>query len=110
MKNLTFEGLPQAVGEISARLDSIEKILLADRTPTEKNNGMLTIQEAAEFLHLSVATLYSHVSRSVIPVSKQGKRLYFSRQELTDWIKTGRKHTIAEIKTEVEEALTRKKR
>jgi len=111
MKNLTFEDLPQAVFEMCGKLDSIQKILLADRAnSTEKTNDHLTIKEAAEYLHLSVPTLYSHVSRSIIPVAKRGKRLYFSRQELTDWIKTGRKNTISEIKTQVQESLTRKKR
>jgi excisionase family DNA binding protein len=58
---------------------------------------ILTIKEAAILLSLSVPTIYGLVSRSEIPVNKQGKRLYFSKHELIAWIKTGRKKTGAEI-------------
>jgi len=91
---------------IDARLSNIENILLDlkhastntdNKSETEK---LLTIKEAGEFLHLSIPTLYSYVSRSAIPVSKQGKRLYFSKKDLTEWVKTGRKQTHSEIKAE----------
>lgn len=32
-----------------------------------------------------------------IPVSKQGKKLYFNKTELLAWIRSGRKSTIAEL-------------
>ena len=70
----------------------------------------LTIKEAATFLHLSIQTIYGYVSKSTIPVSKRGKRLYFSKDELTEWIKAGRKKTIAEINAEVNTYLTKKKK
>jgi len=70
---------------------------------------LLTIKEAAVFLHLSVPTIYGYVSRSAIPVSKQGKRLYFSKQELTEWVKIGCKKTIAEINDEANTYLRKKK-
>ena len=60
-----------------------------------------TINEASILLKLSVATIYSKVSKNEIPVNKQGKRLYFYRTELLDWIKSGRIKTIAEIHHEV---------
>jgi len=61
---------------------------------------LLTIKQAAEFLTLSVPTIYGLVQRAEIPVNKRGKRLYFSKQELTDWIKAGRKKTNDEISKE----------
>lgn len=70
----------------------------------------LTIQEAAELLHLTVPTIYGLVSRSEIPVSKKGKRLYFSKQELMDWVKTGRKQTIAETAIQADKYLSGKKK
>ncbi len=71
---------------------------------------LLTIKEAGTFLHLSVPTLYGYVSRSAIPVSKLQKRLYFSKQDLTEWIKSGRKKTIAEINAEANTYLSTKKK
>ena len=61
---------------------------------------LLTIQEAAEFLSLTVPTMYSKVSKREIPVMKRSKRLYFSRTELLDYLKDGRKKSNAEIEQE----------
>ena len=102
---------------LDARLSNIESLLLDlkhsanNLTPNPDKNDLLTIQQAGEFLHLSVPTLYLKVSKSEIPVCKLpgSRRLWFSKQELTDWIKTGRKQTLAEVTAEVEQSLIRKK-
>lgn len=58
----------------------------------EHSDRLLTIDEIAELLHLSKATVYTKVSKNELPgVCKQGKRLYFDRQLIIDWIKQGRK-------------------
>jgi excisionase family DNA binding protein len=71
---------------------------------------LLAIQQAAEILCLSVPTIYGLVSRAEIPCMKKGKRLYFSKHELTDWIKSGRKKTLVEIANETEKFLSNKKK
>lgn len=78
--------------------------------PADHTEQLLTIQQAAEFLSLSVPTLYSKVSKGELPVMKQGKRLYFSRTELMDYIKEGRKKTNAEIEAEAEAYLSDRKK
>lgn len=70
---------------------------------------LLTIQEAAEFMNLSVPTMYSKVSKGELPVSKRGKRLYFSRTELLDYIKQGRRLTNEEIEAEAVNYLSKRK-
>jgi excisionase family DNA binding protein len=50
---------------------------------------LMTIQEAAEFLHLSVPTLYSKCSKGELPVKKRSKRLYFSKLELMAYLNEG---------------------
>jgi excisionase family DNA binding protein len=107
---ITFEQLPQAVNQINSRLENIERLLLetSKHSPTETDK-LLTIQQAAETLCLSVPTIYGLVSRSEIPCMKKGKRLYFSKTELTDWIKAGRKKTITEIQLEADNYLSTKK-
>ncbi len=89
--------------------NSLRKILLSQYTTQQPEpDQLLTINQAGQFLTLSVPTLYSLVSRAQIPVSKRGKRLYFSKQELTDWIKAGRKKTVAEIEIQANAFLNRK--
>ena len=69
---------------------------------------LLTVQQAAELLNLSVPTLYGYTQRAEIPVCKRGKRLYFSKQSLFEWIKDGRKKTLAETASEAETYLKKK--
>jgi len=64
---------------------------IQNNNSTEQPEQLLTIQEAAEFLSLTVPTMYSKVSKGELPVMKRSKRLYFSRTELLEYIKYGRK-------------------
>lgn len=82
---------------IDARLSNIETLLLDLKhqpqqvEPTAIPDQLLTIQQAAELLHLSVPTLYSKVSKRELPCMKRGKRLYFSQNELVEYVKHGGK-------------------
>lgn len=107
MENLTFDQLPQAVRQLYEKLNSIENLLL-NKSNQQEADQLLTIQQAGELIKLSVPTLYGYVSRNEIPFSKKGKRLYFSKQELMDWIKQGRQKTLAEIGAEANTYLKKK--
>ena len=78
--------------------------------PIHQPEQLLTIQEAAEFLTLSVATMYSKVSKNEIPFMKKGKRLYFSRIELLEYVKQGRSKSNTEIEQEAEMYLSNNKK
>ena len=102
METLTFEQLPNAVAMLTKEVRELKRLLIErQETPTEQPEQLLTIQEAAEFLRLAVPTVYSKVSKGQIPVMKQGKRLYFSRTELMEYVKAGRKKSNAEIEQEL---------
>ena len=95
----TFEELPQAISTLHEKVDCIKDLLLENRSQNSQRprDDLLTIRQAAEFLSLSVPTLYSKVSRKEIPVNKRGKRLYFSMVELSEWVRSGRKKNTEEI-------------
>jgi excisionase family DNA binding protein len=102
--------------EIESRLSSIEKLILdlkretcKDLTPTEQSEKLLSVQEAAQFLNLTVPTIYSKVSRGELPVMKKSKRLYFSSIELMEYLKSGRKKSILELEAEADQYLVSKK-
>jgi len=78
------------------------------KPPTDQPEQLLTIQQAAEFLSLTVPTIYSKVSKREIPVMKRSNRLYFSRTELIEYLKEGRKKSNAEIQLEAEAYLKKK--
>ena len=89
----------------------IEKRLLRkQQPPTEQPEQLLTVQEAAQFLSLTVPTIYSKVSKRELPVMKRSKRLYFSSTELMEYIKKGRKKSIAEIELDAEAYLMNNKK
>lgn len=108
---LTFEQLPDAVSRLFLKLEGIEQLLMQSNCPAPTvSEDPITIQQAADFIKLSVSTLYMLVSRSQIPYMKKGKRLYFSKKELNEWIKTGRKKTIAEMDIEADGYLSSNKK
>lgn len=53
----------------------------------------LTIQEAATFLNLAVPTIYAKVSKRELPFIKKSKKLYFSKNSLTDYLSEGKNDT-----------------
>lgn len=88
---------------IDARLSNIENLILDLKHPPksqEKNKDLLTVEDAAKFLSLTTPTIYSKVSKGELPFMKRSKRLYFSREELTSYIKGGKQKTNAEIEEE----------
>lgn len=76
--------------------------------PNEEAEQLLTIQQAADFLSLTVPTMYSKVSKNEIPYMKRSKRLYFSRTELMEYLKDGRRKSNAAIEAEAETYLKKK--
>lgn len=91
MEQFTFDQLPEAVSKLHEKLNSIEQLLREGQHQPQDTDQLLNISEAAKLLTLSVPTIYSKVCRKEIPVNKQGKRLYFYKSELVNWIKSGRK-------------------
>ena len=67
------------------KLTAIESLLVAT-TPKP-----LTLKEAAEFLDFSRSYLYRLTSQGRVPCYKpEGKRVYFDRAELVNWLKRNR--------------------
>lgn len=99
------------ISSISERVTAnILKAVRNEQPTTDQPEQLLTIQEAAEFLSLTVPTMYSKVSKGELPVMKRSKRLYFSRTELLDYLKDGRKKSNAEIEQEAKAYLSNNKK
>jgi excisionase family DNA binding protein len=109
MSNLNFESLPQVVHELSVKIDNFA-LLLKSTTQRKDQNDLLNTKEAAKFLNLSVPTLYSKASKKEIPYMKQGKRLYFSKTELVNYIKSGKVLSDREIEEQADNFLSNSKK
>jgi predicted DNA-binding transcriptional regulator AlpA len=91
------------------RIESIEKILEERILEIDSREQLLNISDASKFLSLSIATIYTKVCRREIPASKQGKRLYFDKRELIQWIKSGKRKTNQELEKRADDYINRKK-
>ncbi len=112
VKEMCFDNLPEAVGLLIEKVESLEKMLMekpVHHQPTQTKQ-LLTVREAAEFLSLAVPTVYSMVSRGDLPHMKRSKRLYFDREELMSYLKQGRQQTNDEVRESALDCLTKKRR
>lgn len=111
MEQITFDQLPNAVSRILSRIDSMEALLenLPALKPPEPDE-LLTVEQCAEFLSISVQTVYGLMSRNELPVMKRSKRCYFLKSELLNYLKQGKKKSAAEIATSIEVYLQGKRK
>jgi excisionase family DNA binding protein len=112
IETLTFDKLPEAVTMLTKEVSELKRLLIEkqEQLSNDTPEQLLTIQEAAEFLSLTVPTIYSKVSKGELPVMKRSKRLYFSSAELLNYLKDGRKKSNAEIEQEAKIYLSNNKK
>jgi len=107
---ITFNNLPEAVRELHVEVSEIKRLLLEKgKEQLTERDELLTVQDTAKFLSLSVPTVYTLISKGELPVMKRSKRCYFSKVELINYLKQGRKNTLAEVDAETDDYLLSKK-
>ena len=110
-EGLTLETLPKAFTHLTNEVSEIKRLLL------EKSNEQQT--EPDRWFNLpglcdyhpdkpSKPTVYGWVNNGIIPVHKGGKKLRFLKSEIDDWLKQGRKKTLAETASEADTYLKNK--
>ena len=99
---ISFEQMPSVIAQISSKLETIESLLQNKSLPNEAKveDQLLGVEETADFLGLSTQTIYGKVSKGELPVMKRSKKLYFSKFDLLDYLKRGRRKTNLEIQEE----------
>lgn len=103
--------LPQEIIQLINRLENIEKLLSVKANNSQpESDQLLTVPQAAEFLSLSNQTVYGLISKGVIPCMKRSKRVYFSKIELLNYLKQGKKKTSFDLKAEADAFLSTCKR
>jgi excisionase family DNA binding protein len=87
-----FQVLMEKLNHIEETLQELKLQRLAPQETPESD--LLSIVQASALLGMVKNTIYGLTSQSKIPVIKKGKRLYFSKQELLKWIRSGRRATL----------------
>jgi len=89
---------PNPFDSLESRLSNIEKLLLdiyggAHIKPPDNDSGsLLTVDQAASLLHLSVATIYGLIHKREISSLKRGRRVYFKKEDLLQYLEDGRRN------------------
>ena len=111
MDNLSFIALSEPQLRDLFRKELEEFFSSRNQVPSSSHNvdELFTVQQAAEFLNLAEATVYGKVLRKELPVCKRGGRLYFSKSDLIEYVKGGRKKTQEEIEAQAVPYIASKK-
>jgi excisionase family DNA binding protein len=74
----------------------------------KSNEEILSLKEAAEFLKLSVSCMYKKTSSKQIPhYVPGGKRVYFKKSDLENWILSHKVDSINEVDSDINDYLNR---
>ena len=106
MLNITFDQLPQAVTTLSQEVREIKKLLLdsQERHTSEQPEQWLDLNDLIKYdpEKRTKPTWYSKISKGEVPYHKRGKKVYFLKSEIDDWLKAGKCKSNAEIDAEAE--------
>jgi excisionase family DNA binding protein len=111
---LTLETLPKAFTQLVNEVGEIKRLLLEKNSEDQqKSDHWFNLNELCQYLpdRPTKPTVYGWVSAGFIPVHKGGKKLRFLKSEIDEWLRQGRKKTLAETASEADTyLLTHKKK
>lgn len=110
--DITLEKLPQAVFELRETVNNIERLLLQKSNEHRlETDRWFDLTELCNYLPDKPvkATVYGWIHHSLIPYHKRAKKLSFLKSEIDQWLKAGRKKTLAETEAEATQYLVKKK-
>jgi excisionase family DNA binding protein len=94
--------------EIQKQILGLKEMIVSSES---LHDEIMDFNSACQFLKLSPSYLYKLTCKRVIPHFKpSGKKLFFSKLDLTEWIKTGRKLTIGEMEKKSKEYVESKRK
>ncbi len=85
-----FELIDQRLSKIEKLLIRLSDHLIKPVPLVEEEDRPKDVKEAADFLKLSVNTLYGLTSKNKITFTKAGKKLLFFKADLDNYLNAGR--------------------
>ncbi len=107
-EQITFNDLPMMVSQVLSKMERLERVIETIRERIDGNSTSsaehipMTIDEACDFLKMKKSTMYYHVERGNITVTKRGKNFIFFKDELVHWLEGGRKNQKSSMNTDEE--------
>ncbi len=109
MKNyqkLSFEQLPDAVGQLLEEVSTLKSYLMNNSSANAVSSFItpekefLTVKNVSEILDLKISSIYQLIYQNKIPHYKKGGRLYFDSNEIKEWVRSGKRKTLDQIRKE----------
>lgn len=100
---------------IEARLSTIETLLIdikhfKEEQSTFNTRQIFNLDQFCEYTSLSKQTVYKKTSKGEIPHSKRGKRLFFEKASVDEWLLENRVGNKSEIEAKANNYLTTRRR
>ena len=96
-----FEIIEQRLNNIENQLSELLKMAKAP-TLKEATEEIMTVEQLSDYLTIARQTIYGKCSSKEIPYYKRGKRLYFKKSEINNWINCGIRYTKEELLLQAE--------
>ncbi|PZF70779.1 helix-turn-helix domain-containing protein [Taibaiella soli] len=114
MQNLVLStrNIDDLINDVANKVvEKIDLFLIPQMQPTQTDRWF-DLTELCQYLpdKPTKPTVYGWVNAGIIPVHKGGKKLRFLKSEIDDWLKQGRKKTLAETAAAADQYLRRKKK
>ncbi|MDD2995764.1 MAG: helix-turn-helix domain-containing protein [Paludibacter sp.] len=89
----------EQVDLIISKLDKLEKeVLEIKQTRSETSgNNIMDIEEVSKYLYRSKNSIYKLAEKAQIPYTKKSGKLYFDKEDINKWLKSGKRQTESEI-------------
>ena len=91
-----FEIIEQRLKNIENQLSELVRMAKAPILK-EVTEEIMTVEQLSDYLTITRQTIYEKCSKKEIPYFKAGKRLYFKKSVINDWINSGRRYTTDEL-------------
>jgi excisionase family DNA binding protein len=95
---------------IMYKLTEIEKLIKQKNGITIGTEEILNLEMASAYVGISKSTIYKYTSTKEIPHFKRGKRLFFKKVELDDWLTAHKVSSRDEIDKMATEYILKNKR
>ena len=94
-----FEIIMEKLDRIERMVNNIQKNQEVKETQ-DANKGIMNVQQVADYLSISKQTVYGMTCRMEVPFYKRGKKNYFKKSDIDEWLLATRRKTREEIEME----------
>ena len=105
-----FEIIVEKLNAIENRIASIENKLFTSNDTSKTVFEIMSLNQLCKYYDFTKSYIYKQTSNREIPFYKNGKRLYFKKDEIDNQILDNRVKTIKDLDQEANTYLMRKKR